>query len=260
MRIGFLGDTHGDPAWVSKGLIQANSDGCDHVVQVGDFGIWPGDNGRTFENKVADLVETNKMPLYIVPGNHDCYDIIELLPVDPETGWLMWRPNVWVAPRGLVWTWGGVRFGALGGAVSVDSDRRVEGVSWWPQEAITYGQVQHLLDNAGARGVDILVVHDTPQGAHEWVTEEKSWENFIPQKLLVESRGNRQLVRAAVEGTHPHLVVGGHWHQLLDSTISVAATEDTVSHQTRVVNLAHDGTPGSYAWLDTKTRSLTIPL
>ena len=65
------------------------------------------------------------------------------------------------ADRGAVWSWHGVRFGALGGAVSIDRSVRVENESWWSTETITDLEVDTLIARA-PDGLDVPVAHDAP--------------------------------------------------------------------------------------------------
>lgn len=43
----------------------------------------------------------------------------------------------------------------MGGANSIDKDRRIPGVSWWPEETISQNDFQNLPEE----GIDILVTH-----------------------------------------------------------------------------------------------------
>lgn len=50
-RIALAGDWHGNTRWALHALEAAARQGCDTVVHLGDFGLWPGHDGaRTSRN------------------------------------------------------------------------------------------------------------------------------------------------------------------------------------------------------------------
>jgi hypothetical protein len=99
-------------------------------------------------------------------------------------------------PRGLRWDWRGVRFGALGGAFSVDRRERVEGESWWWAEVISDADVERL----GDARLDVLVTRDAPEG----VPLRGLGLPPVDQVLAGEVRAR---IRSAVESTEPRLTV-----------------------------------------------------
>src|SRR5207302_2100931 len=95
-----------------------------------------------------------------------------------------------------------VRFGALGGAFSIDWRDRTPGKSWWPEEVTTASDVERL----GGEPLDVLVAHEAPAGV--------PLAGFrLPVEDEVRSEEVRQLVRAAVQATRPRLVLHGHWQK-----------------------------------------------
>lgn len=66
----------------------------------------------------------------------------------PE-GFLSLSDRVQWIPRGCRWVWNGVRFGAVGGAFSVDWRRRTPGDSWWPDhENVSDTDIERLGSDA----------------------------------------------------------------------------------------------------------------
>ena len=48
-RVLLTGDVHGNTMWVTGHVLrQAKRHGCQLVLQLGDFGIWPGPGGKRF--------------------------------------------------------------------------------------------------------------------------------------------------------------------------------------------------------------------
>ncbi|MDE0804529.1 MAG: hypothetical protein OSA99_14550 [Acidimicrobiales bacterium] len=109
----------------------------------------------------------------------------------------------WI-PRGSRWEWNGVRFGAVGGAFSVDWRRRTPGENWWPDhENVADADVVRL----GTDPLDVLVTHDVPLGV--------PMDAISTYPLSPSDESNcaltRERLRDAVEATQPSLVLHGHW-------------------------------------------------
>lgn len=98
------------------------------------------------------------MTVYAIGGNHENADEVQLFEANPdEDGFVTLRPHVRWVPRGQRWTWTGVRFGALGGAFSLDWRTRTIGTTWWPtREELGDTDVERL----GDAPLDVLLTHD----------------------------------------------------------------------------------------------------
>ncbi|WP_148667768.1 metallophosphoesterase [Arthrobacter sp. Hiyo1] len=71
-RVGLIGDTHGDAAFLRHAATVLAARGCTSLVQLGDFGmIW---RGTRMESRALaelnDVLTVLGMPLYVVLGNH----------------------------------------------------------------------------------------------------------------------------------------------------------------------------------------------
>jgi hypothetical protein len=222
-----LGDVHGDLGWIKSLLERAHQLGVDTVLSVGDWGIGPfrGDTpGTRFAQKCERIAAKNRVTVYVVPGNHENYDTTaKLLP--RADGWLVLTEHVLVAPRGHRWSWGGgVQFGALGGAFSVDYRHRTPGGDWWPaSEEVQPVDVERL----GSGVLDILVSHDAPTGVPVGPGGLVSTLQ-ISEADLARTQVSRDLLLEAVRRTRPELVLCGHWHQRLSTAlpVEVAARDD----------------------------------
>jgi hypothetical protein len=201
-----FGDVHGDIGWIKRLAERAQRLRIDTLVSVGDLGIGPfaGDPpGTRFEQKVQRTAAKNGVTIYVVPGTHENYDTVAKLETR-SGGWLELSPNVLVAPPGHRWTWAGVRFGAIGGAFSVDHSFRTPGRDWWPGiEEVHPEDVEALGDGE----LDVLVTHDVPAGV----------PLFSAFKLndsdTAQAQVSRDLLRQAVKRTGPEVVFCGHHHQ-----------------------------------------------
>lgn len=213
-RLLLLGDSHGDFEFIVRALRVARREDCDALVQLGDFGLWPDRRRRKhgeivlndrWLDTVAASAAQHGVPIRFLDGNHDAHplarDAYEKFPgthVRPiRNRWLDW------ADRGATWTWCGVRFGALGGAFSIDGAHRTPGIDIWDTETTTDADVE-LLTSQGE--LDVLLTHDAPYGVHV-PTRQKL--RPILQKL---SNDNRLKISTALKSTRPSLNVHGHFH------------------------------------------------
>jgi hypothetical protein len=233
-RLLIAGDTHGNLNWIRTLTKLAARHGCVGVVQLGDFGFWPDQqvlrsdhqvvlNDRWL-NAVAATAEFHNVWWRVLDGNHDAHGLArESYPADQDgvrpirDGVLDW------ADRGAVWEWSGVRFGALGGAVSIDKPLRTEGYSWWPTEEITDSEVDALIERAGPDGVDVLFTHDAPVLPAGF----KPYGNEAMQAAC--ARSIEQVARAA-DAVKSKLLMHGHYHHRYNG----------LSGSTRIEGLASD--------------------
>lgn len=154
------GDIHGNERWIGSLCKLARRYGCDAILQLGDFGYWPHTvDGRRFLKHVDWHAERNGVAcVYWIDGNHENHDALVALEPEPD-GTVVIGERCRYIPRGLRWEWQGIRFGALGGALSVDRRERVEGESWWAGEVMTRSDLERL----GDRPLDVLATHNAPE-------------------------------------------------------------------------------------------------
>jgi Icc-related predicted phosphoesterase len=153
MRIGFLGDLHGEFYVLDKITKTAKDGGVELIIQVGDFGFYP--------RQMAMLMETEiHVPIYCIDGNHENFEFLykliegfdgDVVPIKDE--------KVWYVKRGSVVDIDGKKFGFLGGAASVDKAWRTPLVDWFPGEQITDEEIARF-DNVDK--LDYLIVHTPP--------------------------------------------------------------------------------------------------
>ncbi len=250
-RVFVLGDIHGNVDFLRRAVTTAGEAGCRTILQLGDFGaLWPGSRGF-FRSIDETLHYAGIDKLVFIDGNHEGFtsdDVSFYGPGDSsltgglaraesaaerdEYGFRILSEHVTWAPRGHRWTWSGVRFGALGGAFSVDWRWRVPGRSWWPDHEIpTDADVERL----GTDPLDVLVSHDIPRGV--------PLERISTFRLNSGDQANadrpREVVRAALEATRPRLVLHGHWHWRHGTDLHWTDA-DGQTHVTRVEGLGAD--------------------
>jgi Icc-related predicted phosphoesterase len=224
MRVMVVGDTHGDGPWMEKVTRVAGRNKVSWIIQVGDFGWFPNiptSSGRPHSEYILETLDRS-CSIHSVEGWIFIHDDLAALVADTGgPGFVHVGTRLWYASRGTVFTIGGVRFGALGGAVSMDAlleqagvefDGRpyVAGETWWPDlEAPTEEDVSRLLLN---EPVQVLLAHEAPLEV-----DLKRFEGFsgifIPPEILEKSRKARALVSSAIWALGPKVVIHGHWHR-----------------------------------------------
>lgn len=264
-RLLLLGDTHGDVASVVAALRAAADVGAAAVVQVGDFGLWPGGAGSRFLEVIDSAAAAAGVPVLVVPGNHDDYDLLAAADVDTD-GWLVIASHVRAAPRGHVFAAGGRTLLACGGAASPDGPGGIFGPSrgpverlmwrcsrpgapavpyeeavdlggWWPQELVTDVDVAVVdrqvtaLEAAGGH-IDVLLTHDVPAAVP---MSGASSRRFVLGDIV------RERLDAIARRCRPAVHVAGHWHQFKDTRYLLDGDE------VRMVVLSADVNPAEPA-------------
>jgi len=228
----FAGDWHGNVQAAKNAFIYAQQNNMDTILQLGDFGFWQGKSGDYFLDWISSATKRFGMNVYWIDGNHENFDLLETLPIDPNTNLREVREGVYHLPRGSYWQWEGLRFCALGGATSVDRFARSPGRSWWPQEAITLQQANQVLEGGQ---VDVLLLHDCPEGTSIPGIDRLSSLQYWPEQELRTAWDHREMLADLVDVIAPTHIFHGHFH--------VAYASDTKLSPnlfTRVVGLGSD--------------------
>ncbi|MCL2393849.1 MAG: metallophosphoesterase [Acidimicrobiaceae bacterium] len=240
-RLLVAGDTHGNLGWLSELAALAEEQRCEGIIQLGDFGFWPDPKvlrecARVVLNEgwltaVADALASHDVWLRVIDGNHDFHPgALAAHPPDGRGIAVVRDDRLDWATRGARWEWCGVRFGALGGAYSIDKMWREPGVTWWETERITDAQ----RDLLGAEPLDVLLTHDAPQGVG-WPEVDVGGPKVDPA-----SRANREQVERARRATRPSVLLHGHYHLRYRTTMSDPGT--------RVEGLAADIQADGGSW------------
>lgn len=255
-RVVIAGDWHGNTAWMKRALKAVHDTGHETILHVGDLQVlWPYDIAGPltpeqsalmpsavdlyeFTWELGSLLEKYGITMLFIDGNHDNHPALRALPRD-ENGFGVISSRLKYLPRGCRFSIGGVRFGALGGAFSINRARLTQGASWWPEEVVDADDVAAL----GCSALDVLLTHEVPAG----ITLAKAFE--LPAAMERESYMSRLLVRDAVRKTEPSLVFSGHWHQRRTSALPFTGAEVHV--------LDRDGNPGNMVVLDLAARTVT---
>lgn len=196
------GDWHGNHPWAKKIIEVAEAEKISKIIQVGDFGVWPGEEGKDYLDILSRALVKRNIKLYFVPGNHEDYNQLDEwtanLPQN-EDGHIEVRRNLFYAGKVNAWTWEGKKFASAGGAVSIDKYRRKENVSWWSQEELTPLEATKAKDFGS---VDYLFSHDAP--------------NTLPFNFLksdMASAAHRDTMTQIGFAVRPKFWFHGHYHK-----------------------------------------------
>lgn len=212
-RIAVAGDWHGDSVWAASVIISAakilrETEERPLIVQLGDFGIWPGMDGACYLRDVEHVLHAEGAGLWFVDGNHEDFTQFAKFRKAGDGRARVGRSGrVWHLPRGHRWEWHGRTWLACGGGVSLDRAGRTEGVSWWPEEEITAEQEAAI---TGGGQVDVLVSHDCPAGVRHAFPPPPSWWAL---RDLARSDAHRERLQRIVDATQPAHVLHGHLHR-----------------------------------------------
>lgn len=201
--IAIFGDWHCNAGWAVTAIRSSVREGALTMLHVGDFGLdWPGRNRGRYEDKLNKVLAGLGANLIVSGGNHDNWETLNKLHFG-EDGTAFVRPHIQVLRRGGRTLVEGLVVGALGGAFSVDYERRTAGKDWWANEEPAPEEANSLI--AGGP-LDILITHDAPSGIPLKGVE-------LRPELSSKAERTRTLIREVVDSTAvPHLFCG-HWHQ-----------------------------------------------
>lgn len=171
--IRFVGDVH------------AKFDRYLEVVAPAEESIQVGDFGAGFK-PMPDLGPRHRF----IRGNHDNPEVCR-----SHANWLADGSH----ERGMFF---------LGGASSIDAAQRTEGVDWWRDEELGYGELMAALDAYETVKPRIMVTHDCP--------DTMTGILFPKHYKLDDSSRTRSALDAFLDVHWPEIWVFGHWHRDVD--------------------------------------------
>lgn len=255
MIVALAGDWHGDFSWANARLMSLGERGVRTVFHAGDFGVWPGSRGRKYVADLERVCARFGVTLYVTAGNHE--DWPRLLRHRPETrddlGPVLWlTDHIAVFPRdpsGHRFVMAGRTFVSLGGAPSLDFEKRTRGQDWWPEEFIPRETVERVAADGYA---DVMLTHDapdhpwqTPRVAHICAMNPLGWS----QAALSNAAKGRQRLTTAFLGVQPRLLVHGHYHVADEAVVDLPDRD----HRCRIISLDCEGSAGNVVLLDLRT-------
>ncbi|MBT2496213.1 metallophosphoesterase [Microbacterium sp. ISL-59] len=243
-RVAGCGDWHGSVGWVrmlARALPVLAPD-VTTIVQLGDWGMKPSAMDSEFKNAGIDTV-------LVCVGNHENFgQITPLFEAHPGAS-VRVSGMTWLLARPARLTIGGRKVLSLGGAASIDRHSRIEGLTWWPEEAISDEDVAEAIAGGPA---DVMLTHESPAGSPVRAVRELLRTNpwRLPKDTLAESAASRARVTEVWDAVRPELLLHGHLH-----IPGGGATKDG----RRVASLGRDGQEGNLGFLDMRTLRMEAP-
>lgn len=230
MKILVLGDIHSNLHQAESAISKAHIHGIETILQLGDFGIWPGPSGARFRKRLDKILGHFSVHMYFVDGNHEDFPQLYAFKMNPD-GTRRVGENITHLPRGHRWEWDGVSFLAMGGAHSVDRPWRVPGQTWWSEETITEADIHRALD-VDDPYADVMVCHDSPTDAPNSVVDRNDGHLYFTREELLLATRHRAVLQAVVDVVNPRRLWHGHYHELMSGTFTTSA-----GHPCQVVGL-----------------------
>ncbi|QDE34844.1 metallophosphatase family protein [Microbacterium foliorum] len=243
-RVAVCGDWHGNVGWartIARVLPYLASD-VKTLLHLGDWAMPAAEMDEVF-------AETDIDRILVTVGNHEQFDqITPLLDAHPGQAVRVSRLT-WFLPRPARLTIGGRRVLSLGGAASVDRQSRIEGLTWFPDEAVSDESIAAAIAGGPA---DLMLTHEGPAGTPVRPVREilRTNPHRFPKTALEASAASRARIAEVWDAVRPELLAHGHMH--------VAAGGKTEDGR-RVASLGRDGHEGNLAILDMTTLKMTTP-
>jgi hypothetical protein len=175
----FIGDIHGKIGPYLNLLTD-----CTKSTQVGDFGVG-------FGSLKADRVDSLLAEGHrFIRGNHDS-------PAECAKS-KQWIPDGHYE-RGMMF---------VGGANSIDREYRIEGVSWWLDEELSYSELGNMIDRYIENKPRVMVTHDAPESAVA---------RFFN---CYDGNRTRQAFENMLAFHRPEFWIFGHWHRHVDCVVN----------------------------------------
>jgi len=196
-----VGDTHGDLDRCKLVIDYAVSNNCKIIIILGDFGFFP--NLQGYDKFIKGLSEYSLkcgVSIHWIKGNHENHEVLQSI-CNGSVNVQEIHPNVFFHPNGNVWEVDGVKFLSMGGAWSIDKTRRIQGVSWFPDEEISNNDVYYSYE---LNDVDVVCSHDSPLSSN--ISE---YLNFYPDP---NTTSNQKKLQEVVENVRPKFLFHGHYH------------------------------------------------
>lgn len=160
----------------------------DTVIQLGDFGLVWGNRFSEEDKYWLNWLSKKNFTTVFLKGNHENHSrlnsnefpTIKMFGGEVKKIW----DSVFMLQSGHIYTIEGKTFFVMGGAMSIDKDRRVPFVSWWPDEMPSYQEFELGLENLKKvnNEVDYIVSHTIFEDAYKALFPSRgfgidSWEN-----------------------------------------------------------------------------------
>jgi hypothetical protein len=243
-RVAVCGDWHGNTGW-ARVIARALPPLAPHVstmLHLGDWWMNVNDVDEVFAESPIERI-------YVTLGNHEPWNrFTPILEAHPGSA-VRLSELVWLLPRPGRLTIGGRSVLSLGGASSVDRESRQEGLTWWPDEAITD---EHVAAAIAGGPADLMLTHESPADTPVRPVRDRlhTTPHWFTDRALAESAASRARVSEVWNAVRPVLLAHGHMH---------IPGGGKMSDGRRVASLGRDTQEGNLAILDMTSLRMAAP-
>ena len=133
----------------------------DYLIILGDVGVCGF--SPSVEAETREILRNLPVTTLFIDGNHENFEMLNSMPLVEFHGALMHQidKHIFHILRGEILTLEGKTFLCIGGGNSIDKMYRIPYISWWPEEEITYHDVDNAIANLGKvnNKVDYVLTH-----------------------------------------------------------------------------------------------------
>jgi hypothetical protein len=196
MSIIIIGDIHGWTKTYQK-WIERNLDPSQRTIQIGDMGLGFAGVGLPAPG-MGKLNDNHKF----FRGNHDN-------PAKCKANKNYLSDYGYLPDDNLFW---------LAGAFSIDRDYRIEGISWWKDEELSYNELNKAIDLYSLMKPRFVLSHEAPSKAGQVLLHGLMGDYFAAKADCGMSR-TAQALQQMLDLHQPEEWVFGHYH--IDKQIHV---------------------------------------
>lgn len=194
-KLFITGDIHGqiDIAKINKKNWpdQFNLTKQDYLLQLGDLGLlWKKD--KTF-NYLLDFYTSRKYTLLWIEGNHENHTWLNTFPIIQWNGGKVHKiaDNIFHLMRGEIYNIYNKTFFTFGGGLSIDKNKRIIYIDWWPEEEANYQEQINAINNLEKYNykIDYILTHSAPEliknqvGFKNYTSNTEQFLQYINNKL-----------------------------------------------------------------------------
>lgn len=202
-HIYIVGDIHGDYHPLVQFIDSRPSNSL--FIQVGDLGIgFPRSKSLSYFNWVDKALKEKQSKLYVIRGNHDDKRFFDEA---------QHTQNLFLLPDYTEKEINGFKWRFIGGATSIDRDRRREGVNYWSSEVLDYQSVDSECD--------VLIMHTAPKSCFPVDNDDGLMKVIgcfvepdpdLRSSIFKDLKAERELAEMIFKESNPKFLYYGHFH------------------------------------------------
>ena len=190
-RIFITGDTHGniDLQKLKEFPLKDELTKDDYMIIAGDFGgLWSGSKDgikygykypdkleidTTHDEEILNFYNKQNYTTLFIDGNHENFKLLNSYPVEEWNGGKIHKisDSIYHLMRGEVFNINNLKILTIGGAESIDKNRRVKDFTWWEEELPTEEELKVISKNIRKHDCkfDYVITHCCADRFHKYL-------------------------------------------------------------------------------------------